>query len=309
MLVSIVILTYQRCASVMHLLGQLQALDDEDLQILVVDNASTDGTSDSISKAFPSITLLTQSENTGVGARNRGLEKAEGDIILCLDDDMVDLRIADLNLLRERFCNEADLGGLCLKVTWPGSDKVRDWVHRHPPSFADTSFNTYEITEGAVAWRRQALLDVGYYREDFFISHEGLDLSYRLLNGGWNIVYDGLAVVGHNHASGGRTSWRRYYYDTRNLFWIAVLHQPFLYAVRYLFLGVGALFVYSLRDGHLWAWLRGLCGGIWRIPALHRERQPWSKQTTAFIAEADSWRPGFLTMVRKRLRQSDFSLE
>ncbi len=309
MLVSIVILTYQRRASIMLILGQLQELNDSCFEVLVVDNASTDGTSLAIEETHPDITLLTQTENKGVGARNRGLEKARGEIILCLDDDMVDVRVQDLNLLRDRFANEPDLGGLCLKVTWPGSSKVRDWVHRRPSSFAGDTFPTYEITEGAVAWRRSALQEVGYYREDFFISHEGLDLAYRLLNHGWNIVYDGRAAVGHDHAPGGRTSWRRYYYDTRNLFWIAALHQPFLYGLKYLFLGVSAMFVYAARDRHLWAWVRGVVSGLARTPAMYKERQPWTEQTTSFISEADSWRPGFWTMVRKRLGQSDFSLE
>jgi GT2 family glycosyltransferase len=293
----------------MHLLGQLQVLADDNFEVLVVDNASTDGTSDAIREKYPQVTLLTQKENAGVGARNRGLEQARGEIILCLDDDMVDVRVEDLNLLRDRFTKEPELGGLCLKVTWPGSSRVRDWVHRRPPSFAGDTFPTYEITEGAVAWRLEALHEVGFYREDFFISHEGLDLAYRLLNKGWNIVYDGRAAVGHDHASGGRASWRRYYYDTRNLFWIAALHQPFFYGARYLFLGVSAMFVYALRDRHLWAWVRGVYSGLARTPAMHRERRPWNRKTTDFISEADSWRPGFWTMVRKRLGQSDFSME
>jgi GT2 family glycosyltransferase len=308
-LVSVVILTYDRRASVLTLLGELARLDDPALEIIVVDNGSGDGTAAAVAGAFPAVTLIALDANAGVGARNRGLERARGDIVVTLDDDMVEFGDRDLAVLRELFADAPRLGAVCFKVTWPGTDRVRDWVHRRPASAADTRFPTYEITEGAVAWRRQALQDVGLYREDFFISHEGLDLALRLLEGGWEIVHDGRVQVGHAHAAGGRKSWRRYYYDTRNLFWIAVLHLPPRDAWAYLARGAGAMLVYSLRDRHLLAWLRAVRDGVAGSRRLRRERRPLSAATRAYLEECDRHRPGFWTLALKRLRQKDFSLE
>ena len=244
-----------------------------------------------------------------MGARNRGLAAARGGILVTLDDDMVDFGDDDLARLRAAFAAQPRLGALCFKVTWPGASRVRDWVHHRPVADADLEFPTYEITEGAVAWRREALQEAGPYREDFFISHEGLDLAYRLLDRGWEIRYDGGVVVGHAHTDDGRPGWRRYYYDTRNLIWIAVLHQPAAYAAGYLFRGLGAMLAYSLRDGQLTVWLRAVRDGLLRAPALGRERRVWSQATRDFVAAADAHRSGFWTLTRRRLRQKGFSLE
>lgn len=307
--VSIVVLTYRRREAVLRLLDGLSRLRDADHEIIVVDNGGGDGAAEAVQAAHPGVRLIALPRNTGVGARNRGLEAAGGEIVVTLDDDMVDFDDADLARLRAAFAERPRLGALCFKVTWPGTGRVRDWVHRRPVTDADLTFPTYEITEGAVAWRRDALREAGPYREDFFISHEGLDLAYRLLDRGWEIVYDGGVTVGHDHRAAGRPGWRRYYYDTRNLIWIAVLHQPLGYAAGYLARGLGAMLVYSVRDGQLPTWLRAVRDGLLRVPELRRERRVWSPGTRAFVAAADAHRPGFWTQARRRLGQKGFSLE
>ncbi len=307
--VSIVILTYRRKDSVLALLNDLQRITDPGVEIIVVDNGSDDGTTEAVAAAHPETLLISQPDNTGVGARNRGMERAAGNIIVTLDDDMLDLDNDDIAHLRRRFSESQDLAGLCFKVTWPGTDRVRDWVHRPPPSEAGACFDTYEITEGAVAYRTEALRVVGMYREDLFISHEGLDLSYRLWDSGWRIEYDGCIAVGHAHAAGGRKSWRRYYYDTRNLLWVSLLHQPARYAVPYLIRGLAAMAVYSLRDGFFLTWMRAVRDGLLGLPLILRERRPWSPSTHRAISEMDSRRPPFLELARRRLTQKDFSLE
>ncbi|MBC8424407.1 glycosyltransferase [bacterium] len=307
--ISVVVLTYRRREAVLALLAELEALRDGNLEVIVVDNGSDDGTAEAVAGDHPGVELVVLDENRGVGARNEGLARATSEIVVTLDDDMLGLGAADLERLRDVFADRPRLGALCFKVTRPGSDAVRDWVHRQPAERADETFDTYEITEGAVAYRRAALAESGLYRADFFISHEGLELAYRLLDRGWEIAYDGGVAVEHHHAAGGRTNWRRYYYDTRNLFWVATLHQPWGYALRYLALGVTAMGFYALRDGFLTTWLKAVRDGLRGVSALKRERRVWNERTRGFIGAVDATRPGFLYLIRKRLRQKDFSLE
>ena len=307
--VSFVILTFNRRDAVLRLAGQLEALADPATEIIVVDNGSTDGSAAALAAQHPGVTLIALPENHGVGARNRGLERAGGQVIVTLDDDMVDFGPTQLAGVRRAFAEDERLGAVTFTVTWPGTGRVRDWVHRRPVTAAGERFATYELTEGAAAFRRAALDQVGLYREDFFISHEGLELAYRLLDGGWDIVHDGRITVGHDHRREGRPGWRRYYYDTRNLFWVAVLHQPAGYAAGYLARGLGAMLVYSLRDGHPGAWLRAVGDGLGRVRALRPERRPWTPRTEAWVRAADRERPRFWHLARKRLAQRDFSLD
>ncbi|HPF69126.1 MAG TPA: glycosyltransferase [Candidatus Krumholzibacteria bacterium] len=307
--VSFVVLTCNRRPAVLRLLGQLDRLDDPGVELIAVDNGSSDGTAEAIAVGHPRVRLVALPVNTGVGGRNRGLEIATGDVVVTLDDDMVDFGPDQLAAVRRAFAEAPGLGAVTFTCTWPGTDRVRDWVHRRPVTEADTCFATYEITEGAVAYRRAALATTGLYREDFFISHEGLDLAYRLLDAGWDIAHDGRIRVGHDHRMEGRPGWRRYYFDTRNLFWVAVLHQPADYAAGYLARGLGAMLVYSLRDGHGLAWLQAVRDGLAGLAPFRRERRPWNPQTRKRIREADAHRPGFWTLARRRLGQRNFSLD
>ncbi len=307
--VSFVILTFNRREAVLRLAGQLEAMADPATEIIIVDNGSADGTASDLAAQHPGVILIAQPENCGVGARNRGLERAGGQVIVTLDDDMVDFGPTQLAAVRRAFAEDERLGAVTFTVTWPGTERVRDWVHRRPVAAAPERFATYELTEGAAAFRKTALDQVGLYREDFFISHEGLELAYRLLDGGWDIVHDGRISVGHDHRREGRPGWRRYYYDTRNLFWVAVLHQPAGYAAAYLLRGLGAMLVYSLRDRHPGAWLRAVRDGLGRVGALRPERRPWTARTDAWVRAADRERPNFWHLARKRLGQRDFSLD
>ena len=307
--VSFVILTCNRKATLLRLVDQLAALDDPDVDVIVIDNGGTDGTAAELAATRPAVHLVVVPENRGVGSRNLGLARARGEVIVTLDDDMVDFGPGQLAAVRHAFAADPRLGAVTFTVTWPGTRRVRDWVHRRPIAAAGERFPTYELTEGAVAFRRAALEASGPYREDFFISHEGLELAYRLLDAGWDIVHDGSIVVGHDHQRAGRHGWRRYYYDTRNLFWVAVLHQPAGYAAGYLVRGLGAMLVYSLRDGHPGAWLRAVGDGLGRVRALRPERRPWTPRTEAWVRAADRERPRFWHLARKRLAQRDFSLD
>jgi len=308
--ISAVVLTYRRREEVTRLLGALHRLDDPGLEIIVVDNGSDDGTAAAVAEQWPDVRLVALPENTGVAGRNRGIEQARGDIVITLDDDMGAPDADALALLRKRFAAEPDLAALCFRITWPGSDRVRDWVHRPPPEVAaDTTFPTYEIAEGAVAWRAAALREVGLFREDLFISHEGLDLSLRLWEAGWRVAYDGRLRVSHDQAAGGRLPWRRHYYDTRNLFWIATLHWPAGYGAAYLARSLAAMAVYSLRDHCPGVWWRAVRDGLRAVPRLRRERRPLSPRTMARIREMDRRRPGFLRLAWRRLRRRGFSLD
>ncbi len=307
--ISVVILTYERRPAVLRLLAQLAGSDDPALEIVVVDNGSDDGTAEAVAEGYPDVRLIPLPENRGVGARNEGLAAASGEILVTLDDDMLALEDTDLAALRELFADAPRLGALNFKVTRPDGDTVRDWVHHRPLADADGRFETYEITEGAVAYRAAALAESGPYREDLFISHEGVELAYRLIYNGWTVAYDGSVAVEHHHDAGGRTSWRRYYYDTRNLFWVAALHMPVRYATVYLARGLAGMAYYAMRDGHGLTWLRAVCDGLRGVPSRLRERRVWNDRVRTAVAAADAARPGLWRTIRNRLGQRDFSLD
>jgi GT2 family glycosyltransferase len=303
--VSIVILTWNRCDCLIETLDSLSKLDAE---FIVVNNGSTDNTATAIEKYFPHCKLVSLPENIGTVARNNGITEATGDIIITLDDDVRSLTQSGIQEISNSFEN-SKLGALTFQVLCPKTGKSRDWVHRQPIAAANKTFPTYEITEGAVAFRASALKDSGLYLDDYFISHEGLDLAYRLLNSGWEIYHNGLVTVEHFHDPGGRTDWRRYYYDTRNLFWISARFHPLSYALPYIFRGVLAMKFYAMRDLHFLAWMRGVTDGIKGMKKASEKRTVWTDFTTAWCKNVDSYSPGLLYLVKRRIFSKNFNLD
>lgn len=299
---SIVILTYNRGELIQNLLRSLSQIKYTPLEIIVVDNHSDVPVKSFISDKFPAVTVLEMEENIGVGGRNYGIAVATGDIIITLDDDILGVDDAAIKKMISLFLDPV-IGAICFKVLDPDGN-ISNWCHHYPAeSFAEKTFITNEITEGAVCFRKETLELSGPYPDFFFISHEGPDLAYRIMNVGYNVIYSPEIIVTHYHSSIGRTNWRRYYYDTRNQFWLAARNYPLPYAVKSLSIGLTAMLIYSIRDGFFLYWLKGVAGGLIGLRRAYRGRSRPTERTLAIVKEIDRNRPGFISMVKKRLFQ------
>ncbi len=146
------------------------------------------------------------------------------------------------------------------------------------------------------------------YPESFFISHEGPDLAFRLINAGYYLEYDGKLTVRHAYAEEGRASWRNYYYDTRNTYWLAVRNLPAVYGLRLVARQSLAMFALSVRDGYLKWWLRGTLDGIRGIPDAYKQRTRPTKLLSNQLNLIDHRRPSAWSLIRRKLRQKDFRL-
>lgn len=302
MKISICILTYKRLELLKTLLDSLNKLQYNNLEVIVVDNHSEDGTQQFVKKNFPNIRYFCTDENIGVAARNIGFKMATGEVIIAIDDDISGIVDNDLSNLSSYFKKNKFLGALNFKVVDSYSGEVCNWIHhKKVEDYCDKTFETYEITEGAVAFRKNALMTAGLYPDYFFISHEGPDLSFRILNCGYDVMYSNMITVKHSHAEGGRKAWYRYYFDTRNLFYLAVRNFPFLYSLKFLIRGSLSLLVYSLRDGFLFYWFKGIVHGLKGIKKYSHHRKVLSTKTMKKIRCIDKDRPSPLYMAKKRL--------
>ncbi len=302
MKLSIVILTFNRAELLIRLLSSLSSIKYSPLEVIVVDNHSTEPVRELVESGFPAVRLIEMDENVGIAGRNRGIAEAEGDIIITLDDDIIGIDdVAIRNILR--IFSDPKIGGACFKVL-DTDNNITNWCHHYPQeSFAEQTFLTNEITEGAAAFRKETLERSGLYPGFFFISHEGPDLAYRIMNAGYDLIYSPEVVVTHYHSKVARKEWRRYYFDTRNLFWLAARNFPLLYAVKSLFVGLSAMLVYSVRDGFFIYWIKGVKDGVAGLGKAYRGRSRPAKRTLSIVKEIDRNRPGFIFMLKKRLFQ------
>lgn len=247
--ISIVVLTYNRRECLAEMLAELRGIAGLVRDVVVVDNCSMDGTDVMMAADFPGFIHLRTERNLGVSARNFGMDRATGSVIVTLDDDLLDLTAADLAFIEDAFLAKPELGALNFRVIDYYTRRTCNWVHHREPTDAALSFATYEITEGAVAVRKEAFARSGGYYPGYFIGHEGPDLAFRILNAGYTVEYDGRVAVLHKHEEGTRQPWRFYYFDTRNHIWLVARNMPLGYGSWFLVRGLAAMALYSLRDG------------------------------------------------------------
>lgn len=307
--VSISILTYNRSTILNELLTSLASITDVLDDIIVVDNHSTDDTEAMVRQNHPHIRYYKTPSNIGVAARNLGISKAAGDIIITLDDDIIGIDDQDIKTLIRLFEEKMDVGAICFKIRDYQSDEICNWCHHYQTEvFADREFITDEITEGAVAFRKSAIQKSGLYPDFFFISYEGSDLLCRLLVAGYKTMYSPDIEVKHRTAQQGRPNWRRYYYDTRNQIWMVARNYPFLLGIKYLLRGLPAMFVYSFRDRFISFWFRAIYDGIRGLPKVLENRKPLGSESVKILKDIAKNRPGLLYTAKKRLIKREISL-
>jgi GT2 family glycosyltransferase len=206
--------------------------------------------------------------------------------------------------LKRKFEENRLLAAVCFQVTDYYTGAVCNWCHPcAEEDFSHREFLTTEITEGAVAFRKDAVVDAGLYPSKFFISHEGSDLAARIIDRGYEIRYSPEVVVRHKYSRESRKQWRRYYYDTRNTFWLVFRNYRWRYGFFYLTKRSVVMLLYSLRDGYFRYWLKAVGTSLREIPEMLRERKPISKKTEQRISEINKNRPGMSYYFKKRWKQ------
>jgi GT2 family glycosyltransferase len=271
--VSIAILTYKRHDHLARALASARACAAAVAEIIVVDNADEPELRRLIEAEFPGVRYLAAPYNGGCEGRNIALRAASAPIVITIDDDVELPGAGCVEEVERAFARDRALAALNFTVT--GADgKVleRDWCHPRPIADAAREFETHFILEGACALRRDAVVRVGGYPAEFFLGHEGVDLSYRLIGGGYRVMHTPRIAVIHYAAAEQRPGWRVYYYYTRNGIWVAYRSFPPLLATARTIAYLATMAFFSFRARHAGAFARGCLAGVSALPSLDRHR-------------------------------------
>jgi N-acetylglucosaminyl-diphospho-decaprenol L-rhamnosyltransferase len=206
-------------------------------QVVVVDNASTDGSADALAAAFvaePAVRVVWTGANLGYArAANRGIAATRTPVVAVLNPDTVVQPGTASAVLRCLAGDDriAAVGPRILEVTgevYPSARRVPSFVEaaghgllffvwpanpftrRYRQTDADpTVVRDVDWVSGSAVWlRRAALDDVGGWDERYFMYLEDVDLGWRLSRRGWRVVYDPEGAVVH---VGGTSTSRRPY--------------------------------------------------------------------------------------------------
>lgn len=209
-LVSVVIPTYNRSEALQKALEALDAQDQEGrpFEVIVVDDGSTDGTAAYLAKAEFSYPLRSiRQENKGpAAARNRGLELAEGETVLFLNDDC----LAAPNLLAEHLRYRREFGEIAVlgHIEWSPEIVLAQEVETLVKTFY---FPFQQITDpedvpfvffitGNLSVPLAKVREAGGFDEDFReAAFEDIDLGYRLEKLRVRVRYNRSALAYHYH--------------------------------------------------------------------------------------------------------------
>jgi len=198
---SIIIPTFNGASRVGHCLDALlQQMAGPNLEILVVDDGSTDNTADVVSR-YPGVRYITQANAGPAAARNRGAGEARGTIILFTDDDCVPMPNW-LDAMLAPFQDPAVVGAKGVYRTHQKSLIARfvqieyeDKYHLMSNLDCIDFIDTY-----SAAFRRERFIEMKGYDTSFPVAcAEDVELSYRMSARGWKMNFAPGAVVYHTH--------------------------------------------------------------------------------------------------------------
>jgi len=289
-LVSIVIVTWNGRQHLDRCLSAVAAQEGVSTETILVDNASTDGTVDYVHERFPWVRIVALAENRGfAGGNNAGVAEARGRLVALLNNDTV----PETGWLRALVAglNEADRIALVTSrivymhdptvidsagdgmLTWGGAYKRH---HGGSVDLARESMEVFGVCGAACLMPRQVFDELGGFDEDFFVSHEDVDLSYRARLLGYHCRYVADAVVRHKgSATLGRASAFAVFHGQRNLEWTYIKNTPGRLLVTTLpghLVYLAAACVHFARTGALGAFVRGKVAAIAGLPGVLRKR-------------------------------------
>ncbi len=251
------------------------------VEVVIVDNASTDGSSDMVQAEFPSVHIITNNENRGFpAANNQGLAVAQGRYVLLLNPDTeviedglatmvafadahLDVGMVGPQLLypdgsvqssRRRF---PTLATAAFESTWLEPYAPRRLLERY--YFLDQPDDAVQdvdwVMGAAMMARREAIEQVGLMDEGFFMYSEELDWCRRFREAGWRVIYLPTARIVHYEGKSSEqvVAARHIYFQTSKVRYFGKYHGRIVAETLRLFLLVN------------YVWQLGLEGAKWLV--------------------------------------------
>jgi GT2 family glycosyltransferase len=291
-LASVIVVNYngkqylKRCMD--SLLGQTYTK----VEIILVDNGSSDGSIELVRESYPSVRVVENRENLGFAiANNIGIRAARGEFIATLNNDteampgwieaMVNAAVSSeligmcaSKMLFMKNPDVIDSTGLCISRS--GACWDRGMFEHDNGQFTSTE-EVFGPCAGAAIYKRKMLEEIGLFDEDFYAYMEDVDLAFRGRLAGWICIYAPEAIVYHVHGgTAGYGSDFTVYYGNRNIIWNAVKNYPMPLLITSLPFIIGrnlGVIPYYMFRGYCITILRSKIDAIKGIPRMFAKRK------------------------------------
>jgi len=197
-------------------LGSLKELNypEDKLEIIIVDNGSTDKSIDIIESDFPWVKIIKNDKNTGFSAaNNQAAQIARGEYIAFLNNDTKVDKNWLIELLRPIYKDREIVasGSKVLSIDGKSIDFVGGMINFEGKGFQidygipveEDNYKKYRflpfVNGGAMMINKKVFIEAGGFDEDFFAYYEDVDLGWRLWVLGYRVIFSPKSIVYHHH--------------------------------------------------------------------------------------------------------------
>lgn len=256
-LVSVIFPTMNRKEDAIKCINSIKNSTYKPIEIIIVDNCSTDGTSEEIKKMHPDVILIESKVNLGVPiANNQCVKKSKGEFILRLDDDVL-LEKHLIEKMVKTLKDDSKIGGVsCLYYYTEKPNICRSSGASFNLFTAKTRFydrdKEYKLEEGLIEreviggillMKRELYDEIGGFAEEYFLSYDDVDLCFKIRKAGYKLVTIKSSMIYHKKGGGliQKESSQRVYFNNRNQIifmkrhagWRNLFFFPYLFIVLY----------------------------------------------------------------------------
>lgn len=233
-------------------------------EIIVIDNASSDGSPEITAEAFPDVILIRNPKNIGFpGANNQGIRKSRGDYVLFLNPDTIVYPNA-LEILMRGIKAEKKIGGVGpalhtgdnqYQISFGGkrtffSEMIQKYCLN--PFFrlrlknSNNQRETVWLSGACLLIRKETLKETGGFDEKFFLYYEDIDMCVRIRACGWNLLFLPAARIFHygGVSTEKQKLYSRFFYRQSQLYYYRKHNSVFSQKLLRFFLRLNFCFVF-----------------------------------------------------------------
>lgn len=233
-LLSIITINYNGLKDTCELIDTLP-LNDETIEVIVVDNASTQDEATELEKRYPLIIVIRSDKNLGfAGGNNLGIKAAHGKYLFFINNDAILPQPSALSLLITRLESSDQIGMVCPKIRFTWGKQPIQYAGYTPLSkitlrnksigFGEQDNGQYDTPHptpyahgAAMMVKREIIEKVGMMPECYFLYYEELDWSMMIRRAGYEIWYEPACTIFHKESqTTGQMSPLKTYFITRN---------------------------------------------------------------------------------------------
>jgi GT2 family glycosyltransferase len=246
--VSIIVLNYNGGKYLKECLDSVLRTDYHNIEVIVVDNASDDGSPEFVKKHYPQVILIENEKNLGFcEGNNIGIRKATGEIIILLNNDT----IVDSKWIKEilKKAEDPKVGIVGCRLYFPGSKIIQSlgfrmrflgyWESIGAGQIDNGQFDEIRdvdfVSGAALAIKREVIKKIGLFDSEFYAYNEDKDLCYRARKAGYRVITSNAVVYHYGSMSWDRFQIKKIYLNNRNLLRFVIKHYSPKALLRFTF--------------------------------------------------------------------------